>query len=111
MFPLVWGAAKIRGASRQSGGIAADHSMDVKATASTGYAARLGSHARLVLGRLHGHRANCLPIIRQLAPSGATSRGADRMNDFDQSYLEFQAVEQARHSAEGWLVAFEAALV
>jgi len=33
------------------------------------------------------------------------------MNDFDQSYLEFQAVEQARHSAEAWLVAFEAALV
>ena len=33
------------------------------------------------------------------------------MNDFDQSFLEFQAAEQARRYAEGWLAAFEAALV
>ncbi|MBN9561898.1 MAG: NAD(P)/FAD-dependent oxidoreductase [Alphaproteobacteria bacterium] len=33
------------------------------------------------------------------------------MNDFDQSYLEFQAAQEARHSAEDWLAAFEAALV
>ena len=33
------------------------------------------------------------------------------MNDFDQSYLEFQAVQQARRSAEDWLAAFETALV
>jgi putative flavoprotein involved in K+ transport len=33
------------------------------------------------------------------------------MNDFDQSFLEFQAAEHARRSAEGWLAAFERALV
>ena len=33
------------------------------------------------------------------------------MNDFDQSFLEFQRAEQARRSAEAWLAAFEAALV
>jgi cation diffusion facilitator CzcD-associated flavoprotein CzcO len=33
------------------------------------------------------------------------------MNDFDQSFLEFQAAERARRSAEDWLVAFETALV
>jgi putative flavoprotein involved in K+ transport len=33
------------------------------------------------------------------------------MNDFDQSFLEFQAAQQARRCAEGWLAAFEAALV
>jgi len=33
------------------------------------------------------------------------------MNDFDQSFLAFQAAEQARRAAEDWLVAFEAALV
>lgn len=33
------------------------------------------------------------------------------MNDFDQSFLEFQAAAQARRFAEGWLTAFEAALV
>ncbi len=32
------------------------------------------------------------------------------MNDFDQSFLEFQAAEQARRSAEDWLAAFEKAL-
>jgi putative flavoprotein involved in K+ transport len=32
------------------------------------------------------------------------------MNDFDQSFREFQAAQQARRCAEGWLVAFEAAL-
>jgi putative flavoprotein involved in K+ transport len=32
------------------------------------------------------------------------------MNDFDQSFLEFQTAQQARRSAEDWLVAFEAAL-
>ncbi len=32
------------------------------------------------------------------------------MNDFDQSFVEFQAAEQARRAAEDWLVAFEAAL-
>lgn len=32
------------------------------------------------------------------------------MNDFDQSFLEFQAAQQARRAAEDWLVAFEAAL-
>jgi cation diffusion facilitator CzcD-associated flavoprotein CzcO len=33
------------------------------------------------------------------------------MNDFDQAFLEFQAVEQVRRSAEDWLAAFETALV
>jgi cation diffusion facilitator CzcD-associated flavoprotein CzcO len=33
------------------------------------------------------------------------------MNDFDQTFLEFQAAEQARRSAEDWLAAFETALV
>jgi len=33
------------------------------------------------------------------------------MNDFDQSFVEFQAAEQARRFAQGWLRAFEAALV
>ncbi len=33
------------------------------------------------------------------------------MNDFDQPFLQFQVAEQARRSAEGWLAAFEAALV
>jgi putative flavoprotein involved in K+ transport len=33
------------------------------------------------------------------------------MNDFDQTFLEFQAAEQARRYAEGWLATFEAALV
>jgi cation diffusion facilitator CzcD-associated flavoprotein CzcO len=33
------------------------------------------------------------------------------MNDFDQDFLEFQAAEQARRSAEDWLTAFETALV
>jgi putative flavoprotein involved in K+ transport len=33
------------------------------------------------------------------------------MNDFDQSFLEFQAAQQARRCAESWLAAFEAALV
>jgi Pyridine nucleotide-disulphide oxidoreductase len=32
------------------------------------------------------------------------------MNDFDQSFLEFQAAQDARRIAEDWLVAFEAAL-
>jgi putative flavoprotein involved in K+ transport len=32
------------------------------------------------------------------------------MNDFDQSFLEFQAAQDARRVAEDWLVAFEAAL-
>jgi putative flavoprotein involved in K+ transport len=32
------------------------------------------------------------------------------MNDFDQAFLEFQAAEQARRSAEDWLAAFETAL-
>lgn len=33
------------------------------------------------------------------------------MNDFDPSFLEFQAAEQARRAAEDWLAAFERALV
>lgn len=33
------------------------------------------------------------------------------MNDFDQSFVELQAAEQAWRSAEDWLTAFEAALV
>ena len=33
------------------------------------------------------------------------------MNDFDQSFLQFQAAEQVRRSAEDWLAAFETALV
>jgi cation diffusion facilitator CzcD-associated flavoprotein CzcO len=33
------------------------------------------------------------------------------MNDFDQSFLRFQAAEQIRNSAEDWLAAFETALV
>ncbi|WP_158923888.1 NAD(P)/FAD-dependent oxidoreductase [Acidisphaera sp. S103] len=33
------------------------------------------------------------------------------MNDFDQSFLEFQAEQETRRSAEDWLVAFETALV
>ncbi len=32
------------------------------------------------------------------------------MNDFDQSFLEFQAARQTRGSAEDWLAAFETAL-
>ena len=32
------------------------------------------------------------------------------MNDFDQSFLEFRAAQQARRSAEDWLAAFETAL-
>lgn len=32
------------------------------------------------------------------------------MNDFDQSFLAFQAAEQARRTAEDWLATFEAAL-
>ena len=32
------------------------------------------------------------------------------MNDFDQAFLEFQAAEQARRSAEDWLAAFGTAL-
>ena len=32
------------------------------------------------------------------------------MNDFDQSFLEFQRAEQARRTARAWLSAFEAAL-
>ena len=32
------------------------------------------------------------------------------MNDFDQSFLEFQAAQEARRFAEDWLVAFETAL-
>ena len=32
------------------------------------------------------------------------------MNDFDQSFLEFQATRQTRSSAEHWLAAFESAL-
>src|SRR5579864_5417202 len=37
--------------------------------------------------------------------------GAPEMNDFDQSFLEFQTAEQTRRSAEDWLAAFETALV
>ena len=33
------------------------------------------------------------------------------MNDFDQSFLEFQSAQQARRDAEDWLAAFETALV
>ena len=33
------------------------------------------------------------------------------MNDFDQSFLEFQAAERARRTAADWLAAFETALV
>jgi cation diffusion facilitator CzcD-associated flavoprotein CzcO len=33
------------------------------------------------------------------------------MNDFDQSFLEFQAAQQVRRAAEDWLAAFESALV
>jgi hypothetical protein len=33
------------------------------------------------------------------------------MNDFDQSFLEFQAAAQCRRSAQDWLAAFETALV
>ncbi len=33
------------------------------------------------------------------------------MNDFDQSFVAFQAAEQARRSAEDWLLRFEAALI
>lgn len=33
------------------------------------------------------------------------------MNDFDQAFLEFRAAQEARRSAEGWLAAFEAALL
>jgi cation diffusion facilitator CzcD-associated flavoprotein CzcO len=33
------------------------------------------------------------------------------MNDFDQSFLAFQAAEQIRHRAEDWLAAFETALI
>jgi putative flavoprotein involved in K+ transport len=32
------------------------------------------------------------------------------MNDFDQSFMEFQAAQQARRTAEDWLAAFEKAL-
>lgn len=32
------------------------------------------------------------------------------MNDFDQSFLEFQAAQEARRAAEDWLAAFEGAL-
>ena len=32
------------------------------------------------------------------------------MNDFDQTFLEFQAAQQARHVAEDWLASFERAL-
>ena len=32
------------------------------------------------------------------------------MNDLDQSFLDFQAAEKARHCAEDWLAAFETAL-
>jgi cation diffusion facilitator CzcD-associated flavoprotein CzcO len=32
------------------------------------------------------------------------------MNDFDQAFLAFQAAEQARRAADGWLAAFEEAL-
>ena len=32
------------------------------------------------------------------------------MNDFDQSFLEFQATDQVRRSAENWLAAFEKTL-
>ena len=32
------------------------------------------------------------------------------MNDFDQSFLEFQAAQQTRRAAEHWLATFEAAL-
>ena len=34
-----------------------------------------------------------------------------KMNDFDQAFLEFQAMQQARRYTECWLAAFEAALV
>ncbi|HXT78507.1 MAG TPA: FAD-dependent oxidoreductase, partial [Acetobacteraceae bacterium] len=34
-----------------------------------------------------------------------------KMNDFDQSFLDFQTAQRARRSAEDWLAAFEAALV
>jgi len=34
-----------------------------------------------------------------------------KMNDFDQSFLEFQAAQHVRRSAEDWLAAFEMALV
>jgi cation diffusion facilitator CzcD-associated flavoprotein CzcO len=40
----------------------------------------------------------------------ALSRGDGLMNDFDQSFLEFQAAQQARRTAETWLTAFEARL-
>ena len=33
------------------------------------------------------------------------------MNDFDQSFVEYRAAEQARRSAEDWLASFERALV
>src|SRR5580698_11340461 len=39
------------------------------------------------------------------------SRGANKMNDFEPSFLAFQAAERARHYAEAWLAAFETALV
>ena len=32
------------------------------------------------------------------------------MNDVDQTFVEFQAVQQARHCAENWLATFETAL-
>ena len=32
------------------------------------------------------------------------------MNDLEQSFLEYQATEQARLAAENWLAAFETAL-
>src|ERR1700676_112419 len=64
-----------------------------------------------MLGCPHGHRSSCLPILQRAASSeGKSHAERTKMNDFDQSFLEFQAAEQARRSAQDWLAALETAL-
>ena len=49
-------------------------------------------------------------LVSRRCPLEAAARSEPKMNDFDQSFLEFQAAQEARRFAEDWLVAFEAAL-
>src|SRR4051794_25524677 len=49
-------------------------------------------------------------ILASSTSFGSYRTERTKMNDFDQSFLEFQAAQEARRFAEDWLGAFESAL-
>jgi cation diffusion facilitator CzcD-associated flavoprotein CzcO len=49
-------------------------------------------------------------ILASSTSFGSYRTERTKMNDFDQTFLEFQAAQEARRLAEDWLVAFEGAL-